>query len=187
MSDALAEQGTKKKTNRKKWILLLAATIVFGGGAGAATQFLKSDAEPGADAVSAPRKDTVFVPLDQFTVNLADTGGERLAQIAVTLEMNDDDAGTALKARMPSVRNAILLLISSKHAEELLDLEGKKKLAMQIATITGHELGWKPPEKSADAATAPGAAKDATGTAKAAVATPPNPVESVNFSHFIVQ
>ena len=72
-----------KRMGRKKLILIaLAAALVLAGGAGAAALVLKKnadaaydehaedagDAAPQATARSAP----VFVPLDAFTVNLAD-------------------------------------------------------------------------------------------------------------------
>ena len=50
-----------------------------------------------AQAKSAPKRDPkavpVFVPLDNFTVNLADREAERYAQIGISLELNDAKAG----------------------------------------------------------------------------------------------
>ena len=82
----------------------------------------------------------VFITLDPFTVNLADTDADRLAQIAVVLEADDKKADEALKAQMPAVRNAILLLLSSKTAREILTLEGKQKLAGEIAAAANGRL-----------------------------------------------
>jgi hypothetical protein len=51
----------------------------------------------------------VFVPLDPFTVNLADRDAERYAQIGVTLEIEDAKVGDQIKAYMPAIRNNILM------------------------------------------------------------------------------
>lgn len=189
--------GDAKKGSRKKWILVLAVAVVLAGAAGAATHFL---APPAGDVEETRKKDTVFVPLEQFTVNLADPGGERLAQIALTLEVVDESAGLAIKSRMPSVRNSILLLLSSKRADDLLNVDGKRHLAAQIALGTGRELGWQPPAREptqapgTDAIPAPAPPAPA-GVPPEASAAPDarasqvrgNPVQAVHFSHFIVQ
>jgi hypothetical protein len=45
---------------------------------------------------------------------------------------------------MPAVRNAILLLLSSKRVEEILTLAGKQTLATEIGLAAGMALGWRP-------------------------------------------
>lgn len=160
-----APEGGKKRGN--KWILIAAAVAVLGAAAGGAAQFLVRPALPGASptdgATAARKEEPIFVSLEQFTVNLADEGGERFAQVAVTLEVSNQEIDKAIRSRMPSIRNAVLLLMSSKKAGDLLSLEGKKLLAEQIALRAGAELGWQ----------------SASGRS--------NPVEAVHFSHFIVQ
>ncbi len=170
MSEASA-QPAKKKNRGKKWALIVGAVVVLGGAAGAALQFFSGTAQAVAgDAPQAASKkvDPIFVSLEQFTVNMADEGGERFAQLGITLEVVDERTDKSIRARMPSIRNSVLLLLSSKKSAELLTLEGKKQLAAEIAARTGAALGWQPP---ADDATAEG----------------PNPVAAVHFSHFIVQ
>ncbi|HLT26925.1 MAG TPA: flagellar basal body-associated FliL family protein [Zeimonas sp.] len=168
MSQAAA-QATKKNAG-KKWTLIIGAVVVLMGAAGAATQFLVRPAaadDPTAE-MQARKRTRVYVPLEQFTVNLADEGGERFAQVGITLEVLDERTDKAIKAHMPAIRNSVLLLLSSKQTGELLTLEGKKQLAEQIARKAGGELGWTEPPEGAAAQRA-------------------NPVAAVHFSHFIVQ
>lgn len=171
MSEAPA-QPARKKNRGKTWALIITAVVVLAAAAGAAVQFFSGTAQAGAgDApktVSQKTEDPIFVSLDQFTVNLADEGGERFAQLGITLEVLDERTDKSIRAHMPSIRNSVLLLLSSKNTAELLTLEGKKQLATEIATQTGAALGWQP------------SAGDAT-------AERPNPVAAVHFSHFIVQ
>lgn len=161
---ASAEKEAPRRNRGKKWTLILGVVVVLTATAGAATQFL-GGADAGQAATQSKKRDPVFVALEQFTVNLADEGGERFAQIGITLEVADEQVDKQLRALMPSVRNSVLLLLSSKKSEELLTLDGKKRLASQIAAGTAAELGWS----------------DANGTDQ------PNPVAGVHFSHFIVQ
>ena len=53
--------------------------------------------------------------LESFTVNLADEGGERLAQVAIVLELGGKESEAALAKNLPLVRNNMLLLLSSQH------------------------------------------------------------------------
>lgn len=180
MSEASVNQDTTGKSRRRKWFVSLAAVAVLAGGAAVATQsylrtFDTNGAAAGETRFRALAARPSFVALEQFTVNLADEGGERFAQVALTLEVSNEETGAAIKARMPSVRNAILLLLSSKRTDELLTVEGKRQLASQITHDTGAQLGWLAP-----VARESGAAEDGTGNVA-------NPVYAVHFSHFIVQ
>ena len=157
---ASVELETPRPNRGKKWTLAVAIAVVLAAAAGAAMQLVggAADNEPQAGR----KRDPIFVSLEQFTVNLADEGGERFAQIGVTLEVADEQADKVLRGLLPSVRNSVLLLLSSKKSEELLTLEGKKLLASQIAAGAATEMGWSDGEK-------------------------PNPIVAVNFSHFIIQ
>lgn len=171
MSEAAVQPA--KKTNRgKKWTLIVGAVVMFAAAAGTALHFFSGTAQAlagdPAQAASQKKADPIFVSLEQFTVNLADEGGERFAQLGVTLEVIDERTDKSIRARMPSIRNSVLLLLSSKRTTELLTLEGKKQLAAEIAARTGAALGWQP----------------STGDA---TFERPNPVAAVHFSHFIVQ
>lgn len=164
MAEAASVELEAPRPNRgKKWTLVVAIVVVLAAAAGAATQFLGGSVDDEQQTVR--KRDPIFVSLEQFTVNLADEGGERFAQIGVTLEVADEQTDKALRGLLPSVRNSVLLLLSSKKSEELLTLEGKKLLASQIAAGAATELGWS-----------------ATGDGEK-----PNPIVAVNFSHFIIQ
>ncbi|HMN63443.1 MAG: flagellar basal body-associated FliL family protein [Burkholderiaceae bacterium] len=180
MPDQAATQDTPPKKRSRRPLVVVAAVALLAAGGGGAWWMTRPAADGHAAAESSPRASSVFVPLDQFTVNLADDGGERFAQLAMTLEVVDSHAEAALKARMPAIRNAILLLLSASSSKDLLTVAGKQKLADQVAAIAGHELGWQ--------AEAAGAAEPAVQPRKVSLSQArPNPVLAVNFSHFIIQ
>ena len=169
MAQAAAEPATGKKSTLKLVLLSGLAVLVLIGATVASVWFFLGNASADPARQTAPvKREPLFIPLDQFTVNLADEGGERLAQIGVTLEVADDRTDKAIRLLMPSIRNSVLLLLSSKTSAELLTIPGKEALAAEIALRTGAALGW-------DSA--------AAGTAGA----PPNPVHAVHFSQFIIQ
>lgn len=194
-----------KGGSKKKLMIIIAAVLVLVlGGGGAAFLMLKkppADAEDGAEdgghgkaAAHAPAakpvkreqgKPPVFVPLDPFTVNLADKESERYAQIGVTLEIEDAKTGEELKLYMPAIRNNILMVLSHKTAEQLLTREGKDKLAQAILYASVRPLGYEIDEDEEE----PDAAADAPSKKKKKKkkAPPALPVTAVHFSNFIVQ
>lgn len=128
---------------------------------------LEEEPEPAAPAVVVP----VFMPLETMVVNLADRDGERYAQIGITLELRDAKSEESLKQLMPAIRNSILMLSSQRSAGELLQREGKERLAADILAAIGVHLGIP--------ARTPGDDDDMPRAR--------NPVRRVLFSSFIVQ
>lgn len=125
-----------------------------------------------------------FLPLDNFTVNLADPGGERMAQIGITISLTDAHAADNVKLYLPIIRNDILKLIAQRTSAELLLNDGKESLADDVKQVVSKAMGFgedahpaKPNKKS-------------SATAKKKKAPDPiedNPVKGVVFSSFIVQ
>ncbi|CAN5611137.1 hypothetical protein BH11PSE7_BH11PSE7_18270 [soil metagenome] len=139
------------KKSLKKVIFLVLGALLLTGGAAGATWFValrhKGDEAPHAAEKKVPKK-PVFATLEPFTVNLADARGERYAQIGITLQLDGPAADELLKERLPAVRNEVLLLIASKHIEELLSDDGKRLLAQQIRMRTAQAMGFTGPDDS---------------------------------------
>ncbi|GMV01745.1 MAG: flagellar basal body-associated FliL family protein [Burkholderiaceae bacterium] len=187
MPDVDHSQDAPPRKRSGKGTLVVAALLTCAGAGAVAWFFLgQLDAVPAATSAEAPRArtNTVFVPLEQFTVNLADEGGERLAQIAVTLEVADAGAEQSIKARMPAIRNAILMQLSSLESKQLLTFAGKQQLAQRILVLTAHELGWQAPTAHVNAA--PAMSAD-TAPTRGGPAAAMSPLAAVHFSQFIIQ
>ncbi len=73
--------------------------------------------------------------MDNMVVNLADPGGEKVAQIGITLEVADHEKAGVVREYLPKIRNDIIVQISKRTAAELLSIEGKEKLAKDIQAI----------------------------------------------------
>ena len=180
-----APPKSRKKLFLIGGIVLLALTL-----AGGATWFIlgkKSAAEETVEAPEhvAPKGPPTFLPLENMVVNLADPGGDKVAQIGITLELANSKVVEKVRMYLPSIRSGILLLISQRTAEELLQIEGKEKLAAEILQEASR------PFADADATTATRkSAKDGVKTKRKSVdkgASDDNPVRGVLFSSFIVQ
>lgn len=189
-----------KKGNKKLIIIIAAVLVLVLAGGGAAFFLLKkphAEAEDGEEAAAAPRAEKkkvehkldpkhapTFVPLDPFTVNLADRDAERYAQIGITLEVDDPKLPDALKAYMPAIRNNILMLLAQKTAAQLLDREGKEKLAEQIRREASRALGYEIDDEEEEDAPA---ADDKPKKKKKKRAPQVLPITAVQFSNFIIQ
>jgi flagellar FliL protein len=200
MSTAVADvpAGAAPK-GKKKLIIIVAAVLalVLGGGGGAVVVMKKKAAaaaaaaeeEDGDDAGAAPEKHAkdehktvpTFVPLEVFVVNLADKDAERFAQIGVTLEVDDPKFAEQLKVYMPAIRSGILMVMSHKTSQQLLDGNGKIQLARDVMREAVLPLGIE-----VDADDADDASKGKKGKKKRKAAVH-NPVTHVHYSTFIIQ
>lgn len=126
-----------------------------------------------------------FLPMENMVVNLADTGGDRFAQIGITLELQDEKTATAVKQFMPSIRNGVLMLVSQRTAEELLRREGKEKLATDILAEVARPLGGKSGSQRASDEHADGGDDEMEERPRRRPSS--SPVRRVLFSSFIIQ
>lgn len=126
--DAADEVAPKSK---KKLIIIVAAVLLASAGGAAGWHFLGP--KPHTKEVhKEPPKPPVFLPLETFTLNLQPEGSENFLQATLVVQVEDEKASESLKLYMPMVRNRLLQLLSSKTAEELSTLDGKKKLTAEV-------------------------------------------------------
>ena len=182
------------KSGKKKLIIIVAAAVLLLAAAGGgALIFLKKKAAAAEDGDGAedthevakvdPKAVPIFVPLEPFTVNLADREAERYAQIGVTFAVADGQVVDSIKVFMPAIRNNILMVLAHKTSAELLERDGKTKLATEIQRETSRALGHaiEEPDDEADEA------DDKPKKKKKRRKSEPLPIKSVYFSNFIVQ
>ena len=190
-----AAEGDAKppaKKSKKLLIIIIGAVVAVLAlvGGGAYWYYSKQRAavaaeDGGEEPAKAATKDghpipPAYLPMDNMVVNLADPGGDRVAQVGVTLVVTDAHASDQVKAFLPTIRSGVLMLISQKTATELLTAEGKETLAKEIL----HEavLPFGGGESDAHGAAEGGKKKKEKAAAHADM-----PVTGVLFSSFIVQ
>ena len=79
------------------------------------------------------------VPLPAFVVNLADPNARRYLKIVLDVEMTGNPE--LLEANMPKIRDALLMLLSSKTSQDLGTLEGKILLRKEIVDRLNQAIG----------------------------------------------
>jgi len=195
MSNAAIAAEAPPPKSKKTLVIIIAAVVVLAlVGVGAMLMLKKKPAEgegedeeqgkPAASVKHDPKAVPTFVPLDAFVVNLADKDVERYAQIGMTLEIGDAKLGDQIKAYMPAIRHAVLMVLADKTAAQLIDREGKLKLAREVQRETSRVLGAEIEEEEAEDADA---APKKGGKKKKKKAAVELPVRAVHFSSFIVQ
>lgn len=106
------------------------------------TQLLKEKDSPAAAAdgeAAGEQKSAEVVkkenllPLDSFTVNLAQgEGPRRYVRLDAVLKMSDDAKAPEFEARKPQIRDTIISILNTKRADDLLKKEGKSFLKEEI-------------------------------------------------------
>jgi len=185
---AAAEASAPPKAKGKKILVIVVGVVLLLvlGGAGwffflrsAATEE-GEDAAPAAHAAAKPAKPPVFLPMDNMVVNLADQGGEKFVQVGITVGVLDQHTSDAVKANLPTIRSAVLLLISQHTSDELLTKEGKEKLAHGILREVSAPLGYEVESENTEKDSAPQKKSKKMHAAE-------SPIVSVLFSSFIIQ
>lgn len=76
----------------------------------------------------------VLVSLDPFIVNLSSDAGKRYLKITMQLELARPGMAGEVTNKMPQIKDAVITVLSSKAADDLLTIEGKFRLKEQVLT-----------------------------------------------------
>ncbi len=148
---AAAQAPRPGKRNAVKFVVLALVLLLAGGGtawyfvAGATSAPAKPGAKGAKLAAPVASMPPAFLPMDSFTVNLQPENEAQFLQVGLTLKLAGSGYDEAIKARMPEIRNRILLLLSAKKASELTSVEGKQALAEQVQREVMQALGGSVP------------------------------------------
>lgn len=160
--DALATDGEEgegeKKGGMMKIIIIAVAVVVLGvagffgwqmfmGGeeedakAKAAAQAGTAAGAAAAPTAGAPVQTGVLLELKPFIINLTGGGGKRLVKLTMTLDVGDEPTKAHVEKLMPRVRDALILMLSSKSYQDVADITGKVRLKKEILAIVNRNLG----------------------------------------------
>ncbi len=146
-------QEEKKKGGKLKWIIIIVLVLGLLGGGGffAYKKFFagkkaapstekeaKSSGKEGKkgekkEAEKTPKLQAKLVSLPTILVNLADPLGKRYLKISIEIEVKGKDPGKLVEKDMPMIKDALIMLLSSKTYDDLSTLEKKYKLKLEIA------------------------------------------------------
>lgn len=160
---APAPDAGKKKGKGKLLIIMIAVLVLALGGGSAAYFFMgRGDAAMGKSAKQesddahddGEGHEPAVVALPAFTVNLADKDAPRYLRTTVSLLIKDAEKAASLSGegghkpagepvRIAMARSAILELLTTKTADELMSAEGKTALKKEIAERASKAFRFK--------------------------------------------
>lgn len=147
-----APKEEQKKGGKMKLIIIVVVILALLGGAGfffkdqimgmigggdkkAETEQVEGEeaADPAADmAEEGEPGETELVSLPTFVVNLADPLGRRYLKLTLDVELKNIESAEKLKKNESKVRDAVILLLSSKTFADLASIDNKLALKEEI-------------------------------------------------------
>ena len=127
-------------SGKKMLVLGLLGILLLGGGGGAAWFFMGGAKEDsGKHAKDTHEEEHVEEPgpvveLDPFLLNLADRDELRFLKVSIKLELDRPEEKTDYQNKVPAIRDALLVLLSSKESQLLRTVNGKKRIREEILT-----------------------------------------------------
>ncbi len=120
------------KPKSKKLLIILPLLVVLLGG-GAAGAYLKFFRAPDDGAAEKKQEESfIYYEMDTFMANLADPGGQRFLKATIKVRVSSTQAMEECKLRSFEMRDLILMLLTSKEAEEIIRPEDKLTLKKQM-------------------------------------------------------
>jgi flagellar FliL protein len=140
--EALEATEAAPKSSPKKFILIGLVLLLLGGGGFAGWKFLWAGKASEKDDQAAVKTgealedvDTspeIIHQMDPFIDNLLGDRGKRYLKAKLDLEVESEEVKSELKKRTPQLRDAILLLLTSKTFEDVSRPEGKIQLRNEL-------------------------------------------------------
>ena len=139
----------------KKLILLAAGALTGAFGAAAAVYFLKPELIPGwvltehtaasshTSEKEKKQQSEVGADLDVFVVNLASSGQGRYLRTTLSLGVKDAHEKEKIKEFVGPIRHAVIMYLTERKIEELIDPEGKEKLRQALHEEINEAIGEK--------------------------------------------
>ncbi|MCU0589662.1 MAG: flagellar basal body-associated FliL family protein [Syntrophobacteraceae bacterium] len=115
-------------------ILVVILAGLGGGGFFAYGKFIKkapAEGEQSPVAAAHPEKQ-VICDWDPMLVNLADPGGKRYLKLGMKVELNNDRVLEEVKNRSFQIKDAMLMVLSSKEFDDIATPSGKQALKQEI-------------------------------------------------------
>ena len=153
MAEQAKAQDAPPKDNKKLFIIIGAAVALLAIIGGASAFFLggsKDEKKPGHESAKVEAKaegghgeakagegaGSVY-PLEPFIVNIYDGQEIRYLKLKVEFEMANALVKPELDSKVAPLRDAILILLTTKTMQEIQDLQGKSQLREQILGAVG--------------------------------------------------
>lgn len=136
--------GAESKGSAKKWIIIGVVVLLLGGGGYAAWDLFlaeklsgNGDFETEEVATKKSRKKDdkfgIIYALEPFIVNLLDKEGKRYLKAKIEFELEGgEEVKEIINQRVPQLRDAILMLLTSKAFADISKPDGKLQLKNEM-------------------------------------------------------
>jgi len=128
-------------------MLIAAAVLLTAAAAGTGALVAKRSSGPAEPEQTERRHSTkknhgpaVAVPLEEFTVNLADAEELRYLRVTMSIELADPEAKTTVEHEMHRLRDAVIAVISRHTMDDLVTPAGKKALKHELVSALNAAL-----------------------------------------------
>jgi flagellar FliL protein len=132
------EKSENKKKLPLKWIIVgIAGVVILIGGILGGFILLKKppeEAHPQTASHESINKSDLSqtFPLEKFVVNLNDPEGKRFLHTTIELESSAHGFAEELNSKMPQIKDAILIVLSSKSLSDVQGIDGKLSLRKEL-------------------------------------------------------
>ena len=140
MAEEEAKEGASAGSGKKMMVLGLVGVLLLGGGGGAAWFFMGGQKEEGEKHAKEEHVEEhvdepgPVVELEPFLLNLADRDELRFLKVSIKLELDRPEEKTDFPKKVPAIRDALLVLLSSKESQLLRTVNGKRRIREEIMT-----------------------------------------------------
>ncbi|GJL57205.1 MAG: flagellar basal body protein FliL [Nitrospirales bacterium] len=138
--DSKEEGPVKAGSGKKMLLIIIAGVLLLGGGGGAAWYFMSGQEETSGEHNEHAKAETgheepgPVMELDPFLLNLADREELRFLKVSIKLELDRPEDKTDYQHKIPAIRDALLVLLSSKESQLLRSVNGKRRVREEIMT-----------------------------------------------------
>lgn len=146
-----AEAAPPKKKGKLPIIIL--AVVLLAGGGGAAWWFLKAKQPTDSKATASQKaadaaKPPLYTQLDKdLTTGLTRSDAEdHYLQVEIKIKIANEKVAEKINQRSPEIRDALLLLMTSKSSEDLKTVEDKQRMAAEMAALINKVIQSTKPE-----------------------------------------
>ncbi len=138
--DQVTDGGPEKGKGKMKLIIIIVAAVMIVAG-GVAGYFFFSGGHKAEDTAKTDSKGAPAIySLEPFIVNIYDGQDLRYLRVKVEIEVVSEEAKAEMELRKAQIRDAILVLLTTKTMLDVRDQQGKNQLRQEILTAAGNIL-----------------------------------------------
>jgi len=82
-----------------------------------------------------------LVQIDPFILNIRDNNESRVCKLVLSLELSSPSLGERVKAKMPVIKDSIIMLVTGKVYDDVHSAEGRQQIKDELIASLNQMLG----------------------------------------------